>query len=173
MKKVKSSIALGEINMNAKIEAKLKAFNEWTLFVQSLRDYAETVWESSIKEGKWSMKSLVSHMMMWDKYFYEEAIEKIALQGELTVKHQKYKVFNNNAIEYGKTVTTHDLIDQAIEYRKKIINTINNLTSEEIERQYVDGDGKLFKIEKYIKDFLYHDKHHIKQLKEYLSLVTK
>ncbi|WP_251034835.1 acetamidase/formamidase family protein [Paenibacillus polymyxa] len=86
--------------MTKEIEHLLQTFEEWALFVKTMNHLEEKTWNSSMEEGKWTIKSLVSHVMLWDRYFYKEVIEKIALKQPVTLKHINFEEFNRKAIEY-------------------------------------------------------------------------
>lgn len=60
--------------MNEKSQL-LDKFSEWNRFVRQIE---KMEWQMPIDEGKWTIHDIVSHIMLWDKYFYEEAIYPIA-----------------------------------------------------------------------------------------------
>jgi hypothetical protein len=155
--------------VNKEMEHLLQAFEEWTLFVKTLTHLEEKIWNSSLEKGKWTIKSIVSHMMLWDRYFYKEAIEKIALNQQITLKHLDFDEFNRKAVEYGSRTETSEIIDKAITYRHKIMNDIRRLSEEKLYQRYVDTEGNEFYIPQYLKDFIWHDEHHMEPLKTYLA----
>ncbi|NDI34135.1 DinB family protein [Chengkuizengella sediminis] len=147
----------------------LVEFNHWILFVDDLKDQKDHIWNKPITKGKWTIREVVSHIMLWDKYFYEEAIEKIANQTPLTLKHIDFDEFNEQAKEYGKTTSIKELSEKAVLYRKLIIEQIESLSDERYRQTYIDGDGRAFHVTQYLKDFFGHDKHHIDQMKRVLT----
>jgi hypothetical protein len=154
--------------MNKEMGQLLQTFEEWTLFVKTLSRLEEKVWNSSLEKGKWTIKSIVSHMMLWDRYFYKEAIEKIALNQPITLKHVDFDEFNRKAVEYGNRTEVSEIVDKAITYRHKIMNDIRGLSEEQIQLKYKGLDGNLFYIPEYLEEFIWHDQHHMKPLKTYL-----
>ncbi|ALS28671.1 DinB superfamily metal-dependent hydrolase [Paenibacillus sp. 32O-W] len=157
--------------MPNEIDTLLDAFEEWITFAEYLQSFPEQVWNSSIEEGKWTVRDIVSHMMMWDQYFYEEAIEKIAAGSEnVTVRHLNDDDFNSNAARFGRTMTTGELVGKTIDYRRKIIEAIKGMPEETLTREYPDGDGNLFQVVRYVKDFVWHDRHHMNPLKLLLEV---
>jgi hypothetical protein len=110
--------------------------------------------------------------MLWDKYFYEEAVHKIASGLPVTLKHLNYDEFNGNAIKYAKTITTEELVGKAISYREKIIADIEALSQDAVNQNYTDGDGKVFYVPQYLKDFIWHDQHHMVPLKTFLAALN-
>jgi hypothetical protein len=157
--------------MSIELDDLLLTFEEWISFTRSIQNLNEEVWDSSIEVGKWTIRDIISHIMQWDKYFYEEAIVKILADQPLTLIHLDYDDFNSKAITYGRTIRTDELIENAILSRKRIIDCIRTLSDEAIGRNYVDGDGNIFIIPQYLKDFIWHDQHHMVQLKEYLLTI--
>lgn len=155
--------------MNKEMEHLLQAFEEWTLFLKTMNHLEEKVWNSSMEKGKWTIKSIVSHMMLWDRYFYKEAIEKIALNQQITLKHLDFDEFNRKAVDYANRTETSEIIEKAITYRHKIMNDIRGLSEEQLHQRYLDAEGNVFYIPQYLKDFIWHDEHHMEPLKTYFA----
>ncbi|MDP5275735.1 DinB family protein [Chengkuizengella axinellae] len=154
---------------NEKKELLVK-FNQWTKFVENLKDERDEIWNKPIAVGKWTIREVVSHIMLWDQIFYERAIDKIANQVPLTLKHTNFDEFNEQAKQYGRTTSVKTLSENSIFYRKKIIEQIETLSDENYNKVYTDKEGKAFHVTQYLKDFLWHDKHHMDQMKECLGL---
>jgi hypothetical protein len=146
----------------------LEEFNQWVLFVQFLQQQNDEIWNLHVEDGKWTIREIVSHIMLWDKYFLEEAIDKIFYKSTLTVQHLNYDEFNSKAKIYGKTTNISEISEKAIFYREQIINQIKSLTVEEYMNTYIDADGKPFNVTQYLKDFILHDQHHINQIENML-----
>lgn len=144
----------------------LEAFGEWLDVIERLKEVPEQAWNESIDPGKWSYKDVVGHIMRWDKYFYEEAIARIAADEPLTVQHLNYDDFNREAAEVGRSLSIAELAEQAIYYRKVIVDTIQKLPEEKLEKEHVDGDGHIFHIPTYLNDFIWHDQHHLKDINQ-------
>ncbi|MCR8656656.1 DinB family protein [Paenibacillus endoradicis] len=155
--------------MSNEIKELITLFEELITFSNRLKGMSNETWNSSIEKGKWTIKDIICHIMLWDKYFYEEAINKIASDEKITVKHLNYDEFNSNAMEYARGITTDKLIEQLVYYRKSILNEISAISEEVVAQNYIDGDGSIFNIPQYLKDFIWHDQHHLKPLKEYLE----
>ena len=45
--------------MTKEIEDLLQTFEEWALFVKTMNHLEEKTWNSSLEEGKWTIKSIV------------------------------------------------------------------------------------------------------------------
>ncbi|OUS76104.1 hypothetical protein B1748_14940 [Paenibacillus sp. MY03] len=151
----------------------VEEFKSFINFVQDLKKIDEEHWNRPLSEGKWTLKDVISHIMLWDKYFYEEGIKKIKLGQPVSVRHLNFDEFNANAREYAKTQSRDQIIDQFLEYRKKIISDISGLPEEDYIKAYKDGDTKKFSIRGYLRGFISHDKHHKKQIEKYIKSLTK
>ncbi|MHA6484107.1 DinB family protein [Paenibacillus sp. strain BS8-2] len=147
----------------------VEEFKSFIQYVEGLKSIKEENWNQPISDGKWTLKDIISHIMLWDKYFYEEAIQKVKLEESVTVRHLNFDEFNANAIEFAKTQTIDDIIEKCIEYRSKIIEDISELTEEEYLKEYKDGDKKKFSIRGYLRGFIPHDKHHKKQIEKFIK----
>ncbi|MFD2876394.1 hypothetical protein ACFTAO_11210 [Paenibacillus rhizoplanae] len=91
---------------------------------------------------KWSLKDVLCHIMLWDKYFYVEALVKIKEGLPLTAAHMDFNAFNANAVLYARTVTRQEAIRLFVLYRTKIIEVAASLSDTALEQNHRDGDGK-------------------------------
>ncbi|AIQ40348.1 hypothetical protein MKZ24_28150 [Paenibacillus sp. FSL R7-0297] len=57
---------------------------------------------------------MLCHIMLWDKYFYDEAFVKVKEGQPLTAVHQDFNEFNANAVLYARTVTKQEAIGQFV-----------------------------------------------------------
>lgn len=151
---------------------KLQLLNEYSEWMGRVREFAEqdeAYWNCPISEGKWTVRDVVCHIMRWDEYFYEEAIAKISTGASLTVKHLDYDQFNDEARRYAKTLSTEALVDQTIIARERLVRAIEALPETAYDQRYTDGDGHPFEVAQFMRDFIWHDKHHLAQLDEVLQ----
>lgn len=148
----------------------LNEFEEWNDFIYQIRNMN---WETPLGEGKWRIHDVVNHIAQWDKYFLKEAIERIVRGEKLTLKHFDYDQFNQEAMEQGKNRTKADLITMASGYRKAIINHISTMDQDCILKEYMDAEGNPFTVETYLKDFIWHDRHHISQIRGVVNNLDK
>ncbi|MDU5144884.1 MAG: DinB family protein [Paenibacillus dendritiformis] len=139
----------------------LDQFGAWNRFVLQL---ANQEWHTPIDEGKWTIHDIVSHIMMWDKYFYEEAIYPIANGKPVTVSDLDFDAFNREAVEYGKTLAKEDLIALTTRCRNLLLETIARFDDDTFSREYAEGK---FTVRTYLEDFIWHDRHHMAQIEEY------
>ncbi|WP_191567191.1 DinB family protein [Metabacillus idriensis] len=153
------------ININEKI----KKYQGFISYVKSLRNLNEEMWTSPIAENKWSVRDIIGHIMIWDKYILEEAIIKIYSNQPVTVQDVNIDEFNKNAVEYVKTKDQDEIINQTIHYRKELIETLMLLSDEQFFNNYIDSSGNNFSVNSFLEDFIPHDDHHKRQIEEFLN----
>jgi uncharacterized damage-inducible protein DinB len=139
----------------------LEEFKQWILFVEALQQRDESVWNTPIAEGKWTIREIVSHILLWDKYFLDESINKISIKSSLTNQDIDFNEFNYAAKIYGRITSIDALVEEAITYRGQIIKQIEAFSDDEYLNVYIDGDGSPFEVPQYLKDFIWHDQHHM------------
>jgi len=150
--------------MNTKQE-KLEAFAELIGFAESLERLSEEQWSGPIAAGKWSPRDIVSHMMLWDRYFLENVVRPMAGHRPMTLKTLDFDEFNRDAAAYGLTQTKRDLLRQTVEARKQLIEVIEGIPESEFGHKH---DDKL-SVDEYLLDFYEHDRHHMAQIHTYLA----
>ena len=142
----------------------LEQFEGWVHFLEEL---TELDWNVPLAEGKWTIHDVVSHMYLWDQYFLEEAIIPISKDTPLTVQHLDFDAFNKKAMEIGSAKSKREVTELSRHYRQAIVREIRGQDEQKFSRAYVDGDGKPFVVEKYLRDFLWHDQHHMNQIESW------
>ncbi|WP_379134059.1 DinB family protein [Paenibacillus sp. sgz500958] len=138
----------------------LDEFKKWNSFILEMKDFD---WTTSKKDGQWTIHDIVSHIMLWDKYFFEEVIERISTDKPLakSLLNLTFDEFNKNSIEHGKTLRKDELIELTMKYRNLLIDNITNMDELKFTKGYFDNK---FTVEGYLKDFIWHDQHHMKQM---------
>lgn len=154
--------------MSAELEPLLVVFEEWIGFARSLQEQSEDIWNSSLEEGKWTIKDIVCHMMLWDKYFYEEAVHKMATGQPVALELGDFDEFNKQAMVYAQTISTPELVNKVVFYREAIISDIRTTPAHVIEQNLNDSSNK-FNLTEYLHDFIWHDQHHIQPIKDFLN----
>ncbi|MWV43640.1 DinB family protein [Paenibacillus sp. HJL G12] len=153
--------------MNTKQE-KLEAFAELIGFTESLESLTESQWTGPIAEGKWSPRDIISHIMLWDRYFLEHAVLPMAEHRPLTLKDLDFNAFNRDASAYGLTQSRQDLIQQAVEARSRLLEVMQDIP--ESEFGYKHGD--IMSVDEYLIDFYEHDRHHMGQIDTYRAALA-
>ena len=143
-------------------------FHEWMPFADSLKSLDEQVWTAPLGEGKWSIRDIVSHILRWDEYFLEEALLPIVRGTPLTLRHLDFDEFNKEAAEWGKRMGQQELLQASIQARSQVLQALQRIPEEHYTREYPAQDH-IFVVQHYIEDFIWHDQHHMKQIREFLD----
>lgn len=146
-----------------KKQKKLDEFQGWLQFLTRIEDLD---WSKPLEEGKWNLHEVVSHMYGWDEYFLEAAILPISADRPLTLQHLDFDAFNAEAVAKGRAMTKEELIQRSRQVRLSIIEEIGSHDADKFDREYTDAEGKPFAVSVYLKDFLWHDRHHMKQIEQ-------
>lgn len=141
-------------------------------FVASLREIDTIKWTTSISEGKWSVRDIISHIMMWDKNFLDNIVPKLLNQEPVTLEEDTdVQGFNDRAVKYGKTLTQNQLLDEAISYRSEIVSELRKLPKTAFLLVFPGRDS--FTLSSFLKDlFVSHDSHHTKQIQQFLAVMN-
>jgi len=153
----------------ARHESLLHAFSRFIPFVETLRIMPGVHWTKPMGTEKWSVSEVVAHILLWDRYFLDTAIIKIATGEPLTVQHLDFDVFNNDAAPYAAAVEQKQLINEAIDCRTEILRLIGRIPATEMELEYTDGDGNPFTILGYLESFVDHDAQHRREIEAFLD----
>ncbi|MCT8138316.1 DinB family protein [Anaerobacillus sp. CMMVII] len=120
-----------------------------------------------IHADKWSVREIIGHLFYWDKFILEQMVPKICKEAKLPPfpDHDEY---NTKAINYiTKFQTTSDLIDEFASTRETLCNKIASVSP---EFKFTIGKGKRqFTTDSFLKMFVKHDVHHLKQIQEFLK----
>ncbi|WP_051287519.1 DinB family protein [Paenibacillus taiwanensis] len=147
-------------------QEKISIMKELISFVESLKLLDELTWLTPLQEGKWSTCEIIGHIALWDRFFYEGAVLRIAQHESLTLKKVDFEQFNREASEYSKTVSKDKLLELTVQNRAAIIAALQRIPEEEYKIEH--GSGKL-SVDSYIEDFEHHDRHHMNQIKRFLE----
>ena len=119
-----------------------------------------------ISEGKWSIREIVGHLYYWDKYNLEQMVPKMSEGANLPV-FPDHDQQNNEAILYLRNQSVESIINDFICTRRELIEGILLLDG---DVKFTIGNGKRqFSSESFIKIFIKHDAHHLKQINEKLN----
>lgn len=120
-----------------------------------------------ISEGKWSVKEIIGHLYYWDKFILQNHVPFMN-EGANLDAFPNHDLHNREAIEYISVfTTTGSLIDEFVLNRRILIKAISGIDS---NAKFTIGSGKRqFTVDKYLKIFIDHDSHHLKQMNERLS----
>ncbi|MED4174567.1 DinB family protein [Halalkalibacterium halodurans] len=131
--------------------------------ILALKEIDDTVLCKPLSEGKWSIREIVGHLYYWDKFILEKMVPLMGEGGNLPgfPEHDQH---NEDAILFLKEYSVESIIDHFVATRKELTREMKNL-AEDI-RFTIGGGKRQFSGESFLKIFLKHDAHHIKQMKE-------
>ncbi|WP_136605642.1 DinB family protein [Paenibacillus dokdonensis] len=120
-----------------------------------------------ISEGKWSVKEIIGHLYYWDKFIVGNHVPCMN-EGANMNAFPNHDLHNREAIEYISVfTTTGSLIDEFVLNRRLLIEAISGIDN---NAKFTIGSGKRqFTVDKYLKIFIDHDIHHLKQMNERLG----
>lgn len=147
----------------------IKAMSELISSAESLRQINVEQWEAPIAEGKWAVRDIISHIALWDEYYFNDAIHRIATNDSLRVQSLDFEKFNQDAITYAISKTKDQLIDKMITHRTNIVDDLHQIPEEAYTVTYQTADGLPFILTEYVEDFAGHDQHHLNQISSFLK----
>ena len=138
-------------------------------FVESLREADDEVWTAPLGKGKWSVRDIISHILLWDKYILEEALSKIVAGKPVTIRHMAFDEFNEGAVEYGASKPRREIIAETVDRRKAILDCLRQIPSKDYSRVY-SGLDREFIVQGYAQHFIKHDSSHMRQIEDVLEM---
>jgi hypothetical protein len=140
-------------------------FQEWLL---SLNELDDKVWFAPIAEGKWSTAAIISHLLFWDRYSFNERFPAFQ-QDALLEGFPNFQEVNNEAKEYAHSgVSKEQLIAEILKDREQYFHIIEKLNDKGLDISFSIGTHRLTVVEYFI-DFIGHDLHHQKQIMEVIK----
>jgi hypothetical protein len=144
-------------------------FQEW---LQSLNEVDDTVWFAPIAEGKWSTAAIISHLLFWDRYSFNERFPAFQQDAKLD-SFPDFQEVNNAAKEFAHSgVSKEQLIQEIVNGRDQYFQFIEKFGNEGLNTSFSIGDHSLT-VSEYFKDFIDHDLHHQKQIMESVKIKSK
>ncbi|SDW28054.1 DinB family protein [Paenibacillus sp. CF384] len=147
----------------------LSTFQSLIPFAASLRSLSDEMWSAPLKTDKWSTRSVIGHIMLWDRHFLQEAIMPIVEGRPLTLRHSDYDTFNRHAAAYADSISKEQLLSECMSVREELWRLLTALSEEKREWNYTDGDGNPFTIHHYLDDFVAHDRHHLDEIDRFIG----
>jgi hypothetical protein len=136
-------------------------------WLKELKGVQETKWYAPMEEGKWSIAANVAHIVKWDEYIFEKVLSNLS-EGVVLPSFPEFDSFNLEAAKYAHDgVKKERLIEEGIETRKSILHYIESLNEERLVQSF-EVDDHHYTLNEFFEDFIWHDKHHQKQIEEAL-----
>jgi hypothetical protein len=134
----------------------------WIDYLEGINKNEHEEFFKPIQEGKWSKAAIITHIMFWDRFFYQERLPHM-LKGEnlVGITADQVEEMNKEADLYahsGKSL--QELINEAVKYRQKIIDALQD---KDLSITFTIRDKKI-SLNDYINGEAEHDEHHLKQL---------
>jgi hypothetical protein len=136
-------------------------------WLKELKNVEEDKWYASMEEGKWSIAANVSHIIKWDGYILEKVLPNIS-DGAVLPSFPEFDAFNLEAAKYAHAgVPQQRLLEEGIDTRKSILLYIESLDEDRMVQSF-EVDDHQYTLSEFFEDFIWHDKHHQKQIEEAL-----
>ncbi|MGE8203512.1 DinB family protein [Heyndrickxia sp. NPDC080065] len=137
---------------------------KWIDYLEEIQGVPHEEFFQPIAEGKWSKAAIITHIMFWDRFFFEERLPSMLDGGVLSgIDANQVEEMNKEAEAYAHSgVTLSEIIDAAILQRKQIVE---QLQEQDLSKSFTIKDNQ-YTLESYVKGEVEHDIHHLKQLKK-------
>ncbi|MFC4403829.1 DinB family protein [Gracilibacillus xinjiangensis] len=145
-----------------------KTFNQFSKTIDEvlkLKETSRTKLCEAIREGKWSIREIVGHLYYWDKFNLEKMVPLMVQDADLP-KFPDHDQHNEEAVTFLKDYSVETIIDNFVVTRKELTERISSLDGD--VRFTIGGGKRKFSGESFVKIFIKHDAHHLKQINEKL-----
>ncbi len=147
----------------------LACMQDFCGFLAGLTDLPSELLQAPMAKGKWSIQEVVAHIMVYDETFLQTVVLALADRRKpLFPDPADNQSFNDSAAAVGRKLTKERLIERAILARTELVDHLRRLPSEVLQTK-LEGSAVADLAELLMDDFVYHDRIHIKQMKEYLN----
>ncbi|MCR6107775.1 DinB family protein [Salipaludibacillus agaradhaerens] len=134
--------------------------------ILKLKELPEDILSEPIKEGKWSIIQVVGHLYYWDKYNLEEMAPYMTEGADLP-QFPDHDQHNEEAMAFIEDFSVASLIDRFVQTRKELTKELSKVGKG--VRFTIGGGKRKFSSESFVKIFIKHDAHHLKQIHEKLQ----
>ena len=144
----------------------LSQFEKMAEHILELKEVPEEILREPVKEGKWSIIQIVGHLYYWDKFNLEKMVPFMEEGADLPAfpDHDQH---NEEAMVYIANQSVETIIESFETTRKELNENISRIDKD--VRFTIGGGKRKFSAESFIKIFMKHDAHHLKQMKEKLQ----
>jgi hypothetical protein len=138
-------------------------------FLAVLGGIPPQVLTAPMAEGKWSVQEVVAHIMAYDEAFLQSVVLAIEDGRQpLVPDPADNQSFNDRAAALGRNLTEGQLLERATLARRQLVNHLRRLPAEAF-RTKRQGLPESDLAELLDKDFVSHDRIHVKRIQEYLK----
>lgn len=136
---------------------------DYRFWLEKLKQMEDERFFTPIKEGKWSIAAIISHLEAWDLFTLNERLPFMK-EGAKLERFPDFQSFNRKAEEKAHNGQSKEqIINGAIQARTNLTELIRGLNDEEFHSSFTIGNHKLT-IQEYLTDFTEHDDHHRNQI---------
>ena len=136
--------------------------------VLKLKDIPESQLLDPIQEGKWCVREIISHLFYWDKFNLDQMAPHMSNNANLP-PFPDHDFHNQDAIKYiDRYKSVDSLIDEFSQTRKQLLDKMSSI--ENGAKFTIGTRERQFSVDSFITIFVDHDAHHLKQIRDKLSL---
>lgn len=141
-------------------------YEETANYVGKLKKFEEETLTTPFKKGMWSIREIVGHIYYWDRFQLRKMLPNMTHGADL-LPFPDHDQHNEEAIKFLQGKSAKEIIDMFIEKRKEFIEEIT--TIDKGSKFTIGGSKRQFTADSFLKIFIKHDKHHIKQIEGFLE----
>ena len=107
-------------------------FNEYSIWINTLKGMKEELWMAPISEGKWTIGEIISHIMNWDDYLLRETLSSVR-----DGKGMEFPDFDYNklASSYAKSgISKMKLLEEAKAKRELLVKELKLLSAGNLKK---------------------------------------
>ncbi|MDA1633558.1 DinB family protein [Bacillus cereus] len=150
-------------------------FNEYSIWIHTLKCMKEELWVAPISEGKWTVGEIVSHIMNWDDYLLRETLSSV--RDGKGMEFPDFDTYNKLASSYAKSgISKVKLLEEAKAKRELLVKELRLLHDEKLKKpltangvSHCPHTGTPYSLIYIIKEFIEHDNHHKRQVIHFLN----
>ncbi|PEL80362.1 hypothetical protein CN558_18070 [Bacillus wiedmannii] len=150
-------------------------FNEYSIWLNTLKGMKEELWMNPISEGKWTIGEIVSHIMNWDECLLTKVLPSVR-EGQ-GMEFPDFDTYNKLASNYAKSgISNMRLLEEAKAKRELLVKELRLLHDEKLKKpltangvSHCPHTGTPYSLIYIIKEFIEHDNHHKRQVIHFLN----
>ncbi|CAM4023237.1 DinB family protein [Mesobacillus zeae] len=135
-------------------------------WVKILTNLSEEKWRTQIDKGKWTIAEIIGHLIPWDEFVLNQRIPYLLKATQLP-NSLNAEFINHQASIDSKSRPKDETIKLFIAVRKKLINTLNDLSDELWTQDFIIGKDNIA-LFSYFAGLVEHDEHHFRQIQRVL-----
>ena len=147
---------------------------EYIAFLVQLDSVSQDALLSPMAAGKWSAQESIAHIMAWDANFLQTTILPLeAGKDPYIADEEDYQAFNDRAAALGRQLIKQQLIDRATQARMQLVEHLKRLPAEAFRAKQRGGRIDSDLTEFLERNFVSHDRSHMKQIRDHLDTWRK